>query len=238
MHAGAASIQVARQQGWRSQRLVFRPLDKAHHVCGIEFLRGSAARLVWQRGKSVVPPAYVGGAHGAHVQTQLIGNGLGKQPGIEQQQGLRPLALAPVARASGDTLQLGAAVLIELQYFACRHGRACFEWSGASTVGNLKAEFYGNRLLIERLYATSSCLRATDTHYTNTAISRSHSHSILGPLRTIALGHRKASRPSNRLHCAVQLGVLGARFIVQDVCRLPFIGLQQQAHWQLWQASH
>ena len=141
MHAGAASIQVACQQGWRSQWIVFSPLDKALQVCGIEFLRCSAARLVWQGGKSVVPPAYVGGAHGAHVQTQLVGNGLGEQPGIEQQQGLRPLAFAPVARASGDTLQLGAAVLIELQYLACRHGFACFEWSGASTVGRLKADF-------------------------------------------------------------------------------------------------
>ena len=94
MHAGAASIQVACQQGWRSQRLVFSPLNKALHVRGIKFLRCSAARLVWQRGKSVLPPAYVGGAHCAHVQTQLVGNGLGEQPGVEQQQCLRPLALA------------------------------------------------------------------------------------------------------------------------------------------------
>ena len=86
MHAGAASIQVACQQGGRSERFVFSPLDKAHHVCGIEFLRCPAARLVWQRGKSVLPPAHVGGAHSAHAQTQLIGNGLGEQPRVEQQQ--------------------------------------------------------------------------------------------------------------------------------------------------------
>ena len=127
MHAGAASIQVACQQGRRSQRIVFSPLHKALQVCGIEFLRCPAARLVWQRGKSVLPPAYVGGAYGAHVQTQLVGNGLGEQPGIEQQQGLRPLALAPISRALDDVLQLGAAVLIELQYLAYRHGCACFE---------------------------------------------------------------------------------------------------------------
>ena len=54
-------------------------------------------------------------------------NGLGEQPGIEQQQGLRPLALAPISRALDDVLQLGAAVLIELQYLAYRHGCACFE---------------------------------------------------------------------------------------------------------------
>ena len=138
MHAGAASIQVACQQGWRSQRLVFSPLNKALHVRGIKFLRCSAARLVWQRGKSVLPPAYVGGAHCAHVQTQLVGNGLGEQPGVEQQQCLRPLALAPVARAPGDALQLGAAVFIELQYLACRHGCACFKWSGASPSWGLR----------------------------------------------------------------------------------------------------
>ena len=39
-----------------------------------------------------MPPAHVGGAHRAHAQTQLIGNGLGEQPRVEQQQGLRPLA--------------------------------------------------------------------------------------------------------------------------------------------------
>ena len=159
MHAGAASGQVACQQSWCSQRIVFSPLYKALQVCGIEFLRCSAARLVWQRGKSVLPPAYVGGAYGAHVQTQLVGNGLGEQPGIEQQQGLRPLALAPVARTLDDALQLGAAVLIELQYLACRHDFACFEWSGASIAGRLRVRFYGNRLLIERLFGGFlSCL--------------------------------------------------------------------------------
>ena len=156
MHAGAASGQVACQQSWCSQRIVFSPLYKALQVCGIEFLRCSAARLVWQRGKSVLPPAYVGGAYGAHVQTQLVGNGLGEQPGIEQQQGLRPLALAPVARTLDDALQLGAAVLIELQYLACRHDFACFEWSGASIAGRLRVRFYGNRLLIERLQGGNS----------------------------------------------------------------------------------
>ena len=101
MHAGATRIQVACQQGWRSQRLVFSLLDKTLHVHGIEFLRCPAAsRLVWQRVKSVLSPAYVGGAHGAYVQTQLIGNSLGEQPRIEQQQGLRQLALARASRPS------------------------------------------------------------------------------------------------------------------------------------------
>ena len=126
MHAGAASIQVACQQGWRSQRLVFSPLNKALHVRGIKFLRCSAARLVWQRGKSVLPPAYVGGAHCAHVQTQLVGNGLGEQPGVEQQQCLRPFAFAPVAGASGDALQLGADVAFELEGLARCHGLCLF----------------------------------------------------------------------------------------------------------------
>ena len=80
MHAGAASIQVACQQGRRSQRIVFSPLHKALQVCGIEFLRCPAARLVWQRSQSALPPTDVGGAHGAHVQPQLVGDGLVEQP--------------------------------------------------------------------------------------------------------------------------------------------------------------
>ena len=128
MHAGAATVQVTCQQGRGGEWLVFGPLHEALHMRRGEFLRCPTARLVGQRGKSVLPPAKMDGSHGAHVQTQLIRYGLGKQPRIEQQQCLRPFAFAPVAGMSGDALQLGAAVLIELQCLASCHSCVRFKW--------------------------------------------------------------------------------------------------------------
>ena len=85
----------------------------------------AAARQIGQRGHAALAPMGVRDAHCAHVQAHLARHILSKDARVQQQQCLRPLALAPVAGALEDVLQRGAAVFVELQRFACGHGGVC-----------------------------------------------------------------------------------------------------------------
>ena len=66
----------------------------------------------------------------AHMNELLIALSddaeLSREDRYTQQQRLRTLTLAPVAGAFDDALQLGAAVVVELEGLSCGHGLACF----------------------------------------------------------------------------------------------------------------
>ncbi len=92
----ALRLDMALQQFGGAQGLLARPLQQAIDASLVELARGAAARLVVQARHALSEPALPGLAHGADVEVLHLGHLATEQGLAQQQQGLGPLAGAPV----------------------------------------------------------------------------------------------------------------------------------------------